>query len=377
MLAGTLYGTGMTDTPTFSRNLTAQPATAARVAEVLENPGFGKHFSDHMATIRWSGADGWHDARVEPYRPIELDPATAVLHYAQTIFEGLKVFHQPDGSAAAFRPAENAARFRRSACRMAMPELPEELFLASLRELVAVDARWVPTVAESSLYLRPFMIGTGAGLGVNSPSASYLYLVLASPSGAYFADGVKPVTVWLSHEYARAAPGGTGEVKCGGNYAASFVAQQQAVDNGCDQVVWLDAVERQVVEEMGSSNLFFVFGSGSGVKVVTPELTGTLLPGVTRSSLLRLSEDLGVAVEERRITVDEWEKKCASGELTEVFACGTASVVTPVGKVKHPDGEFTVGTGEAGPLTMQLRERLTAIQHGTLADPHGWMTRLS
>jgi branched-chain amino acid aminotransferase len=367
----------MTGTLPFARTRNLQPAADADRLAILKNPGFGKHFSDHMVTIRFSAERGWYDAAVEPYHPIELDPATAVLHYAQTIFEGLKAFHQPDGSVAAFRPEENAARIRRSARRMAMAELPEELFLASLRELVAVDAEWVPTAEESSLYLRPFMIATDIGLGVNRPSGTYLYMLLASPSGAYFADGVKPVTVWVSHEYVRAAPGGTGEVKAGGNYAASFAAQQQAVDHGCDQVVWLDAVVRREVEEMGSSNLFFVFGTGAGAKVVTPELTGTLLPGVTRSSLLQLSEDLGLQVEQRRITVEEWEKKCASGEISEVFACGTASVITPVGKVKHSDGEFTVGTGAAGPWTMRLREQLTGIQHGTVADTHGWMYRLS
>lgn len=367
----------MTETLSFSRTRNPQPATEADRVAILKNPGFGKHFSDHLVTISFSADRGWHDAAVEPYHPIELDPATAVLHYAQTIFEGLKAYHQPDGSVAAFRPEENAARFRRSARRMAMAELPEELFLASLRELLAFDAAWVPTAEESSLYLRPFMIATDSGLGVNRPSSRYLYMLVASPSGPYFAGGVKPVTVWVSHEYVRAAPGGTGEVKFGGNYAASFAAQQQAVDHGCDQVVWLDAVQRRDVEEMGSSNLFFVFGSGADAKVVTPELTGTLLPGVTRSSLLQLSEDLGLQVEQRRITVEEWAKKCASGEISEVFACGTASVITPVGKARHSDGEFTIGTGEAGPLTLRLREQLTGIQHGTVTDKHGWMYRLS
>jgi branched-chain amino acid aminotransferase len=366
----------MTEALSFSRKVHPEPATEARRAEVLANPGFGQHFTDHMVTIRWATDRGWHDARLEPYRTIELDPATAVLHYAQTIFEGLKAFHQPDGSVAAFRPEENAQRFRRSARRMAMPELPAEVFLASLRELVTVDARWVPSQPESSLYLRPLLIATDCGLGVNRPSGRYLYVLIASPSGPYFAGGLKPVTVWLSHEYVRAAPGGTGEAKCGGNYAASFVAQQQAVDNGCDQVVWLDATQRRVVEEMGSSNLFFVFGSGSDAKLITPELTGSLLPGVTRSSLLQLGEDLGLQVEQRQITAEEWEKQAASGELTEVFACGTASVVTPVGRVKYRGGEFTIGDGVAGPLTKALRERLTGIQHGAVADTHGWMTRL-
>jgi branched-chain amino acid aminotransferase len=366
----------MTGALSFSRIPNPQPATEQRRAEVLANPGFGQHFTDHMVTIRWTAEQGWHDARVEPYHSLELDPATTVLHYAQAVFEGLKAYRQPDGSVAAFRPDENAKRFQRSARRLAMPELPEEHFLASLRELIAVDQRWVPEEGESALYLRPFMISTENSLGVNRPANSYLYLVIASPSGSYFSGGIKPVTVWLSHEYVRAAPGGTGEAKFAGNYAASFVAQAQAVEKGCDQVVWLDAVERRVVEEMGGMNLFFVLGSGSDARLVTPALTGSLLPGVTRSSLLRLGEELGLHVEERRITTDEWEKKATSGELTEVFACGTAAVITPVGHVKHSEGEFTIADGNAGPLTMTLRERLTGIQHGTVADTHGWMTRL-
>jgi branched-chain amino acid aminotransferase len=330
-----------------------------------------------MVTVRWNSEDGWHDARLEPYHPLEFDPATTVLHYAQAIFEGLKAYRQPDDSIAAFRPEANARRFQSSARRLAMPELPEELFLGSLRELVGVDREWVPDAEESSLYLRPFMISTEVSLGVNRPANTYLYLVIASPAGSYFASGIKPVTVWLSHEYVRASPGGTGAAKFAGNYAASFVAQAQAVENGCDQVVWLDAVERRVVEEMGGMNLFFVFGSGENARLVTPELSGSLLPGVTRSSLLRLGEELGYRVEERRITTEEWEKKAASGELTEVFACGTAAVITPVGHVKHADGEFTIADGQAGELTMALRKRLTGIQHGHLPDTHGWMTTLA
>lgn len=366
----------MTGELSFSRIPHSQPATAQRRSEVLANPGFGQYFTDHMVTIEWAADRGWHDARVEPYHSLELDPATTVLHYAQAIFEGLKAYRQPDGSIAAFRPDENARRFQRSAQRIAMPELPEADFLESLRELIGVDKAWVPEAGESSLYLRPFMISTETSLGVNRPANSYLYMVIASPAGSYFSGGVKPVTVWLGHEYVRAAPGGTGAAKFAGNYAASFVAQAQAVENGCDQVVWLDAVERRAVEEMGGMNLFFVFGSGSDARLVTPELSGSLLPGVTRSSLLRLGADLGLAVEERRITTDEWEKKAHSGELTEVFACGTAAVITPVGHVKHHDGEFAVADGQPGAVTMALREKLTAVQQGTSADTHGWMTKL-
>ncbi|RDI20429.1 branched-chain amino acid aminotransferase [Lentzea flaviverrucosa] len=361
----------MTSELPFTRTPHPHPATPERVAEVLAKPGFGQHFTDHMVTIRWNREKGWHDAEVGPYSTLALDPAAMVLHYGQAIFEGLKAYRQPDGSIASFRPEANAERFRASARRMAMPELPDELFLESVRQILAVDDRWVPSAEEESLYLRPFMISTEKGLGVR-PSSEYLYVLIASPAGSYFAGGVRPVSVWLSTEYVRAAPGGTGAAKFAGNYAASLVAQAQAAEKGCDQVVWLDAVERRWVEEMGGMNLFFVFGD----KVITPELTGTLLPGITRNSLLALASDLGLSVEERRISTDEWEKANASGELTEVFACGTAAVITPVGHVKHAGGEFDIADGGTGPVTKKLRESLTGLQHGHVADTHGWMTTL-
>ncbi|GAA2339705.1 branched-chain amino acid aminotransferase [Saccharopolyspora halophila] len=367
----------MTEALSFTRSPNPQPATADRRAEVLENPGFGRFFTDHMVTIKWQEGRGWYDAKLEPYHSFELDPATSVLHYAQAIFEGLKAYHQPDGSIGAFRPEANARRLQDSARRIAMAELPEELFIESLRELVAADRDWVPTEGESSLYLRPFMVSTDIGLGVNSPSKSYLYSLIASPAGSYFSGGIKPVTVWLSHEYVRAAPGGTGAAKFAGNYAASFLAQAEAVEQGCDQVVWLDACDRHTVEEMGGMNLFFVFGSGENARLVTPALSGSLLPGVTRSSLLELGKELGMQVEERKITAEEWEKAAATGELTEVFACGTAAVITPVGKVKHREGEFTVSDGQPGEVTMKLRDRLTGIQKGISEDTHNWMTNLA
>jgi branched-chain amino acid aminotransferase len=361
----------MTSELPFTRTSHPHPATPERVAEVLAKPGFGQHFTDHMVTIRWNREKGWHDAEVGPYSTLALDPAAMVLHYGQAIFEGLKAYRQPDGSIASFRPEANAERFRASARRMAMPELPDELFLESVRQILAVDDRWVPSAEEESLYLRPFMISTEKGLGVR-PASEYLYVLIASPAGSYFAGGVRPVSVWLSTEYVRAAPGGTGAAKFAGNYAASLVAQAQAAEKGCDQVVWLDAVERRWVEEMGGMNLFFVFGD----KVITPELTGTLLPGITRNSLLALASDLGLSVEERRISTEEWEKANASGELTEVFACGTAAVITPVGHVKHAGGEFDIADGGTGSVTKKLRERLTGLQHGHAADTHGWMTTL-
>ena len=359
----------------FRREPHPAPISVSRRDEIRAAPGFGRYFTDHMVLIDYEVGAGWHDPRVVPYGPFTLDPATMVLHYGQEIFEGLKVFAQPNGSLASFRPEQNAARLNRSAIRLGIPELPEELFLASLRELVAVDRAWVPAGGESSLYVRPFIFATEVGLGVR-PSASYTFCVIASPAGAYFPGGVRPVSVWWSTEYVRAAPGGTGAAKFGGNYAASLAAQAQAAAKGCDQVVWLDAVERRWVEEMGGMNLFFVFGSGATAEVVTPELSGSLLPWVTRASLLTMSRELGLTATERRISTEEWAKGAETGELTEVFACGTAAVITPVGSVLHAEGGFEINGGKPGPITLQLRQELTDLQYGRKADPHGWMTRL-
>lgn len=358
----------------FRTELNPEPTSAQRRAEILADPGFGRYFTDHMVRIDWVDG-GWGEPRVLPYGPLSLDPATMSLHYGQLIFEGLKAYPQPDGSIATFRPHANAARFARSAARLAMPELPAELFVGSLEALVDVDRAWVPTAADSSLYIRPFMMSTEVGLGVR-PANQYAYLAIASPAGAYFPRGISPVTVWLSTEYTRAAPGGTGEAKCAGNYAASLVAQAQAAAQGCDQVVWLDAIEHRWVEEMGGMNLYFVYGSGRNARIVTPALTGTLLPGITRDSLLAVAADLGYASEEGRVSTDDWRKGAESGELTEVFACGTAAVITPVGPVKSAEGQWTVGDGTPGPITMHLRESLLNVQTGQAPDPHGWMHQL-
>jgi branched-chain amino acid aminotransferase len=347
------------------------PRTADERAAILTAPGFGKYFTDHMVRIDYVGGV-WGEGRVVPYGPLQLDPADMALHYGQTIFEGLKAYRQPDGSIATFRPDANAARFQRSARRLAMAELPQELFVEAVRALVEADQDWVPTDPAESLYLRPFMIASEIGLGVR-PSNSYTFLLIASPAGAYFPGGVKPVSVWLSTEYTRAAPGGTGEAKCGGNYAASLIAQAYAAEQGCDQVVWLDALEHRWVEEMGGMNLYFVYGSGASARIVTPALTGTLLAGVTRDSLLKVANDLGYSTEEGKISTDDWHRGNASGELTEVFACGTAAVITPVGFVKSAHDSWTVGDGAPGPITMQLREKLLGLQTGVEPDPHGWM----
>src|SRR5580700_7578356 len=296
----------------FEIRASGAPVPADQRAQMLAAPGFGSVFTDHMATIRWSEDAGWHDARVEPYGPITLDPAAQVFHYGQEIFEGLKAYTQADGSVAAFRPQANAARLNRSAVRLAMPELPESLFVRAIELLVAQDRPWVPTADGHSLYLRPFMIATQIGLGVNRPASSYLFTLIASPVAGYFGGEVKPVQVWLSQDYSRAAPGGTGEAKCGGNYAAAFAGQQQALDHGCDQVVWLDAAERQWVEEMGGMNLFFVYGSGAEARIVTPTATGSLLQGITRDSLLKLGPDLGVPATEDKVSAGAWQQGCAS-----------------------------------------------------------------
>jgi branched-chain amino acid aminotransferase len=362
--------------PQFSRNLHPSPVPADRRGEIVADPGFGRYFTDHMVTIRWTVGEGWHDPAVVPYGPLMLDPATMVLHYGQEIFEGLKAYRQPDGSIASFRPEANAARFRASAARMAMPELPDELFLASLEELVSVDREWVPPAGgEESLYLRPFMIATEVGLGVR-PAAECLYTLIASPAGPYFTGGVEPVDVWLSTDYSRAALGGTGTAKCGGNYAASLLPQAQAARHGCAQVAYLDAQERRWLEEMGSNNLFFVFGSGHDAELVTPTLTGSILAGIIRDSLLVLGKELGCRVTERRVSGQEWLEGAADGQITEVFGCGTAAVITPIGRVKHSGGEVTVADGRPGPITLKLRELLTAIQRGAAPDTYSWMRTL-
>lgn len=354
----------------------ATPVPANRRAEILADPGFGRYFTDHMVRARWTADEGWHGAELVPYAPLSLDPATNFIHYGQAIFEGLKAYRHADDSIWTFRPFANAARFKNSARRLAMAELPTELFVESLEALVQQDAAWVPSKPENTLYLRPFMFSTEVGLGVR-PANAYEYLLIASPAGSYFAQGVKPVSVWLSDDYVRAAPGGTGEAKCAGNYAASLLAQAEAAQHGCDQVVWLDAVERTWIEEMGGMNLYFVYGSGDSARLLTPALTGTLLPGVTRDSLLVLAQDLGIRADEGRISTDDWRTGCESGEITEVFACGTAAAVTPVGSVRSRTGAWTVGDGAAGPVTMRLRESLLDIQTGATPDRHEWLHRLA
>ncbi len=351
------------------------PLPAADRDAALANPGFGKKFTDHMAVAEWTPQDGWHNSRVEAYGPISLDPAAAVLHYAQEIFEGLKAYRHADGSVWTFRPQVNAARFAASAHRLALPQLSEQAFLRSIEQLVTTDVEWVPTAtdgAETSLYLRPFMYAAEAFLGVR-PANLIRYSVIASPSGPYFSGGIKPISLWLSTEYARSGPGGTGAAKCGGNYAASLAAQIDATDHGCDQVVYVDVVERKWLEESGSMNICFVTKDG---ELLTPKLTGTILEGVTRRSVLELASDLGLVADERPISIDEWREGARSGYITETFACGTAAVITPIGSLKWHSGEITLGT-QPGPVAMRIREALLDIQYGRAEDTRGWLYRLA
>ncbi len=347
------------------------PTSPEKRAQVLANPGFGTNFSDHMVMIEWTEGQGWHDAVVAPYGPISIDPACAVLHYAQEIFEGLKAYRQADGGIALFRPEANAARFNASARRLAMPEIPEDVFVQAVRELVAADRDWFPTVEGGSLYLRPFMFASETFLGVR-PAKNYKFMVIASPAGNYFKSGAPAVSIWVS-EYSRAAPGGTGAAKCGGNYAASLVPQAEAIERGHDQVVFLDAEQHKWIEELGGMNLYFAFDDGT---LLTPPLTGTILPGITRDSLMMLARDEGMTVREERYSLDQWQADAESGKLVETFACGTAAVVTPVGRVAGRNRDFTIGSGGPGQLTQRLKDRLVAIQRGTAPDPHGWVMKL-
>lgn len=358
--------------PAFSIEKSASPVSARERELLLQNPIFGRVFTDHMATARYTPERGWHDANIRPRSDFSFDPATLVFHYAQEIFEGMKAYRLPGDGAALFRPQANARRFRHSASRLAMAPLPEELFLESVRELVRLDRDWIPATEGGALYLRPFMIATEVLLGMK-PSAEYLYCVVASPVGNYFKEGAPAVTLWVSENFTRAAPGGTGDAKCGGNYAASLSAQAEATQEGCDQVVFLDAVERRWVEELGGMNVFFVFEDGS---LQTPPLNGTILPGITRESLITLARDRGLTVREEPYTIDQWQADAASGRLREAFACGTAAVVTPIGKVKGRKHNFVIGDGGAGVVTSSLKAALLDLQQGRVPDAHGWMDRL-
>ncbi len=350
------------------------PMSDAQRAERMKDLGFGRIYTEHMVVAEYRDG-GWQRAVLSPYAPLTLDPAASVLHYGQAIFEGYKAYSQKDGGVCTFRAQKNAERFNSSATRLAMPPLPVELFTAAGDALIRQEQAWVPREVGHSLYMRPLMISTEPALGVR-PAKTYKFILFGSPSAAYFPRGVKPVNVWISEDYSRAAPGGTGFAKCAGNYAASLAAQAQALEKGCDQVVWTDACTHQIVEEMGGMNVFFVYQEGGKTVLVTPKLTGTLLPGVTRDSLMTLGNDLGYETEERTVSVEEWGKALSEGRMVEAFACGTAAVITPIGSVRSKHGEWKIHGGEPGPVATQLRTALLDIQHGRAEDRHGWLHRV-
>ena len=348
------------------------PTPAAERDARLVDPGFGRVFTDRMVTIRYSEGEGWHSAQLGPRAPLSFDPSTAVLHYAQEIFEGLKAYRVADGGVALFRPDANARRFRASAERMAMAPLPEAMFVDAVTALARAERDWIPEQPDGALYLRPFMIASEVFLGVK-PSAEYIFAVIASSVGAYFKGEAPAVSLWVSTEHTRAAPGGTGAAKCGGNYAASLIAQAEATGRGHDQVLFLDAVERRFIEELGGMNIFFVFDDGS---IQTPPLSGTILAGITRDSLLTLARDRGLTVREAPYAIDQARADAESGQLIEAFACGTAAVVTAIGKMTLGDSSFTIGSGAPGQTTQALRQALVDLQFGRAPDPYGWHVRV-
>lgn len=340
----------------------------ARRREVLASElGFGNYFADRMFTVRWDQGQGWHDAKVGPHANFSLDPAAAVFHYGQAIFEGQKAYAREDGEILLFRPEMNHQRFNRSASRLCMPEVPEDLYLSGLNALIDAERDWVPRGEMQSLYVRPFMIATEPLQGVR-PANQYLFAIITSPVGAYYASGFRPVKIHVSEDFVRAAEGGTGSAKAAGNYAASLLAGQRAQEAGCQQVLWLDAAQRRFVEEIGAMNVFFVIDG----KLITPPLGGSILPGVTRDTVLTLAADKGLAIEQRRIAIDEVTTAIEKGSCTEAFGCGTAAVITAISGFVHGGREFHI-SDEVGPVARQMFETITGIQWGRLEDPHGWV----
>ena len=332
--------------------------------------GFGHIFTDHMFVMNYTEGQGWHDARIVPYQNISLSPASMVFHYGQEMFEGLKAYRGEKGEAYLFRPDMNAKRANQSNDRLCIPRIPEEDFVQAIKELVALDKEWIPTDPGTSLYIRPFVIATDDFLGV-APSKTYLFIIILSPSGAYYESGLEPVGIWIEDEYVRAVRGGIGFAKTGGNYAASLIAQVKAHDDGFAQVLWLDGVERKYIEEVGSMNIAFKIDG----KIVTPALNGSILPGITRNSVLFLCRHWGYEVEERKVSVEELIEAQKTGKLEEVFGTGTAAVISPVGKLRYKDDVMTIGDGSIGEVTQKLYDTITGIQTGRIPDEFGWRVR--
>ena len=330
--------------------------------------GFGKIFTDHMFVMDYTEGQGWHDARIVPYAPLVLDPAALVFHYAQECFEGMKAYRRADGGVQLFRPEKNAQRMQSTHQRLCIPEIPVEDFVQAVKALVKVDEAWVPHADGTSLYIRPFTIATEAVLGVKA-SAEYKFIIIASPSGAYYAEGINPVRIYVEDQYVRATPGGTGYIKCGGNYAASIIASEKAHQLGFSQVLWLDGVERKYVEEVGSMNIFFKIDG----QIYTAPTVGTVLPGITRMSCIELLKSWGYQVNETRLAITDIMDAAEAGKLEEVFGTGTAAVISPVGELVYEDRKAEISGGVIGPVTQKLYDTLTGIQWGKLPDEHGWI----
>lgn len=348
-------------------NITYIPLNESDMKPVPQALGFGNNFTNRMFMQHYAPEKGWYDATIGPYRPFTLDPATAVFHYAQEIFEGMKAYRRPDGRVNLFRPWENMKRFNNSATRMAMPTVDEEEHLEAIVQIIALEQEWVPD-APATLYIRPTMIASDPTLGVHA-SKTYIHYVIIGPVGSYFREGFNPVPVYISDTYRRAVRGGTGAAKTGGNYAASLFVGVEAKAKGYSQVLWLDAIEGRFVEEVGAMNIYFVY---EGQKLVTPPLTGSILPGVTRNSVLTLGKDLGYEVSEEQVDVNEMLADIQSGKITEVFGCGTAAVIAPVGKFGFKDDEYVINDYQVGPVARQLYQTLTDIQYGRVEDKFGW-----
>lgn len=344
-------------------NLTKNPQPKPQPGQAL---GFGHIFTDHMFMMNYTEGMGWHDPRIEPFHRIDLSPAAMVFHYGQEMFEGLKAYKGVDGKPYLFRPVMNARRTNNTNDRLCIPRIPEEDFVQAIKAVVKVDQDWIPTDPGTSLYVRPFIIATDEFLGV-APSKTYLFMVILSPSGAYYASGLAPVGIWIEDTYVRAVRGGIGFAKTGGNYAASLIAQVKAHDAGFSQVLWLDGVERKYIEEVGAMNIFFKING----KIVTPALSGSILPGITRDSVIRLCKDWGYEVEERKISVEELISAQKNGTLEEVFGSGTAAVISPVGKLRYEDEIMIIGDGSIGPVSQKLYDTVTGIQSGAVKDPYG------
>ena len=333
--------------------------------------GFGRHMADHMFIMTWNQEQGWHNAAIQKYSDFTLDPAAMVLHYGQAIFEGLKAFRGKDGRIHLFRPTANLARMNKSAERMCMPQIPEEEVMTGLRMLIEADADWVPGNQGASLYIRPTMIATEPALGVR-PSSQYLFYIITCPVGAYYPEGFNPVKIYVTDKYVRAVPGGVGAAKTAGNYAASIMAAMEAQKAGYTQVLWLDAVERRYVEEVGTMNIFFVIGD----EIITPPLSGSILPGITRQSVIQLLADWGMPVVERKIDIDEVFTAAENGQLKEIFGTGTAAGISPVGALHFNDRDCTINGGNTGQLSQRLFDQLQGIQYGDLPDQHHWIETL-